>query len=172
MDKICSIRYVDAYYSYEKSIGETKLSFFEAHGYVEKNENNIVVSFIKERGLPLSNTISDKKNIVKGLVIPDKALVSVVSNYHTNMLSNINQGSAVEVTWRDIVYIANLPRYDCSIMYTEGIIFKIKKDHIVLKNPETIRTYPAPIKNHPGGGHPTYLVVPISFITDIKLINK
>lgn len=172
MDKICSIKYVDAYYSYEKNIGETKLSFFEAHGYVERDENDIVISFIKERGLPFSKIINEKRNIIKGLVIPAKALISVVSNYSTNILSNIHEGSMVEVTWRDIVYIANLPRYDCSTMYTEGSLLRIEKDHIILKNPETIRTYPTPVKNHPGGGHPTYLIIPISFINNIELINK
>lgn len=172
MDKICNIKYVDAYYIYEKNIGETQLSLFDAHGYVEEVANNIVIIFIKKRGTVNSKTIGNKKAIIKGLVIPDTALVSAVDNYSTNILKNLKEDSMVEIIWRDIVYIANLPRYDCSVMYTEGSLFRIEKDHIVLKDPETIRTYPSPIKNHPGGGLPTYLIIPISFITSIGLINK
>ena len=96
--------------------------------------------------------------------------MSTVENYSTNILKNLKEDSTVEVIWRDIVYVANLPRYDCSVMYSEGSLFRIEKDHIVLKDPETIRTYPSPTKNHPGSGRPTYLIIPISFITSIKLI--
>jgi len=168
-DKIYNIKYVDAYYSYAKSIDQTKLSVHEAHGYIERNADNIIIIFIKKGGANNKRTIDEKENIVKGLIIPDTALVSVVDTYQTDVLKNITTGLSVVVTWRDVVYVANLPRYDCSVMYTEGVLFRIEKDHIVLKNPETIRTYPSPIKNHPGRGLPTYLVIPISFITDITI---
>ncbi|HAT68066.1 MAG: hypothetical protein A2481_01225 [Candidatus Yonathbacteria bacterium RIFOXYC2_FULL_47_9] len=170
MDKICNIKYVDAYYIYEKKIGKTQLSLFDAHGYVEEVANNIVIIFIKKRGIVNSEAISNKEAVIKGLVIPDTALMSTVENYSTNILKNLKEDSTVEVIWRDIVYVANLPRYDCSVMYSEGSLFRIEKDHIVLKDPETIRTYPSPTKNHPGSGRPTYLIIPISFITSIKLI--
>ena len=36
-------------------------------------------------------------------------------------------------------------------MYTEGTLYQIEDDHIVLKDTETIRTHPMPVKNHPAG---------------------
>lgn len=171
MEKIFNIKYVDAYYIYAKDLGATKLSLHEAHGYVERNGNNIIIIFIKKRGTSSKEIIKNKENIVKGLVIPDTALSSVVDKYNSDILNNVTKGSSVKVEWRDIVYVANLPRYDCSVMYTEGILFRIEKKHIVLKNPETIRTYPTPIKNHPEGNPATYLVIPVSFIKDITVIN-
>jgi len=171
MKKIYTVKYVDAYYIYEKRIGKTKLSLHEAHGYVERRGNNIIIIFIKKRKISNKKTIEGKENIVEGLVIPDTALVSVVDTYKTDILKNITIGSSVSVTWRDVVYVTNTPTYDCPIMYTEGILTKIKRDHIVLKDPETIRVYPTPVRNHPGRGLPTYLMIPISFITDITVIK-
>ncbi len=167
MKKIYIVKHVDAYYTYEKRIGKTKLSFHEAHGYVERKGNNIIIIFIKKRKISNKKTIERKENIIEGLVIPDTSLVSVVDTYKTDILKNITIGSPVSVTWRDVVYVANTPTYDCHIMYTEGVLTKIKRDHIVLKDPETLCVYPSPARNHPGMGLPTYLVIPISFITDI-----
>ncbi|TSC55092.1 MAG: hypothetical protein LiPW30_558 [Parcubacteria group bacterium LiPW_30] len=172
MDKIYNIKYVDASYSYEESINQTKLDLFEAYGYVEKNKNNIVITFIKKHGISEEKQNHDKEvNIINGLVIPDTSLASISSAYKTNILDNIKINYAVSVTWRDVVHVENLPRYDCSVMYTEGILVKIESDYVILKDPKTIRTYPTPVKNHPGSGLPTYLVIPISFITDIEVVK-
>ena len=174
MKKIYSVKYIDAYYSYVKylkNITQTKLLPFEAHGYVERNGNSIIIIFIKKRKISNKKTITKKENIVKGLVIPDTALVSIVDTYKTDILKNITMGLWVSVTWRDVVYVANTPTYDCHIMYTEGIVVKIGSDHIVLKDPETLCVYPSPVENHPGRGLPTYLVIPISFITDVTIIK-
>lgn len=165
MSKIYNIHYVDAYYSYDNEIGETKLSPHEAYGYVEKNNDNLVIIFIKKGGA------EKDQNIIKGLIMPNTALISTLGSVGNDILSNVEVGSRIKMEWRDIVYVANQPRRDCSMMYTEGVLVKIEKDHIVIKNPETIRAYPKPIKNHPGGGLPTYLVVPVSFITDISVIK-
>jgi len=172
MDKIYNIKYVDAYYSYEKNITQTKLSLFEAYGYVEKNADNLVIIFIKKLGIKNEKTIKENEDIIKGLVIPYTALVSAVRTFKTNILKNLAEGSSVTVKWRDLVFVANLPRYDCSTMYTEGILFKIASDHIVLKNPKTIRIYPYPVKNHPESEIPSYLIIPISFITNITILKK
>ncbi len=166
MSKIYNIHYVDAYYLYDDEIGETKLSPHEAYGYMEKNNDNLVIIFIKK--------VEDSQNqiIVKGLVIPNTALISALGSATNDiLLRNIEVGSRIKIEWQDIVYVANILRRDCSVMYTEGVLVKIEKDHIVIKNPETIRTYPRPVQNHPGGGLPTYLVLPISFITDISEIK-
>jgi len=170
MDKISRVEYVDASYTYDEDLSEAKLSVFEAHGYVEKVADNIVIIFIKKRGTNIQETIKNKENIVKGLVIPNSALISAVNINKNKILDGITEGLLVTVTWRDIVYVANTPTYDCATMYTEGTLVKIEKDHIILKNPETIRTYPFPVKNHPAE-KPSYYTIPISLIAEIKVIK-
>ncbi|MCR4306739.1 MAG: hypothetical protein NUV42_02100 [Candidatus Yonathbacteria bacterium] len=169
-DKVYNVSYTDAAYFYKKPIGKTKLSLHDAYGYVKKNGNNIIVTFIKKRGENRPPKIDKKTDIIKGLVVPDTALMSVVKTFKTDILKNVPVGANVEVTWRDVVYVANTPTYDCPIMYSEGIVHKIEKDHIVLKNPETIRVRPTPVRNHPVE-RARYYVIPISFITSIAVIK-
>lgn len=165
IDKIYNIKYVDAYYTYAKNISQTKLSLHEAHGYVKKNKNNIIIAFIKRK------LAHGQEEVALGLVIPDMALVSKKDTANRKILANLRVGLFIAITWRDIViFDSGDLRNDCPIMYTEGILFKIEKDHIVLKNPETIRTYPDPIKNHPIK-KPGYYIIPISFITNITIIK-
>ena len=165
IDKIYNIRYVDAYYIYAKNTSQTKLSLHEAYGYIRRNGNNIIIAFIKKK---LTN---EQEEVALGLVIPDTALISKKNTDKNKILANFKTGISVAVTWRDIVIFdsGNL-RDNCPIMYTEGILLKIEKDHVVLKNPETVRTYPDPIKNHPKK-KPNYYIIPTSFITDIVIIK-
>lgn len=165
MDKIYNIKYVDAYCIYAKKIGQTKLSIHEAYGYVKKNGNNIIIAIIKRK------LAHKKEEVALGLVIPDTALLSYKNN-NARILADFKMGVLVAVIWRDIViFDYSGSRNDCPIMYTEGVLFKIEKDHIVLKNPETIRTYPNPIKNHPIK-KPNYYMIPISFITNIAIVKQ
>jgi len=169
MDEVYRVEYVDAYYIYEDELGETKLSPHEAFGYVERKGDSIVIRFIKkviEEGKP---DTSDPDHIPEGLVIPDTALLSINKDFKLPALDTIRISSSVIVTWRDVVHVGNMVRTDCSVMYTEGILHRVEDDHVVIKDPETIRTYPLPIANHPGG-KPTYLVIPKSFITEIKAV--
>ena len=184
IDKIYNIKYVDAHYSYEPDLytrgyyankedlnaQSTELHFLSAHGYTEKYNNNIIIAFIKKKGVPLRETIKNGEKIIKGLIIPDRALASNTHIYPHGVLKGIKLGSRVAVTWRDILYVANIARYDCSRMYTEGTLYKIEDDHIVLKDTETIRTNPTPIKNHPAG-KPQWYTLPISFIESIEGIS-
>ncbi|MFA6270451.1 MAG: hypothetical protein WC657_04565 [Candidatus Paceibacterota bacterium] len=163
-NEVYNIKYVDASYSYAKKIDKTELSLHEAYGYVNKSDNNIIITFIKKK-LP-----KGQEESALGLVIPDTALLSYKDD-NAKILADFKIGMSVAVTWRDIVIFesSNL-RKDCSTMYTEGFLFKIEKDHIVLKNPETIRTYPTPIKNHPIN-KPSYCTIPVSFIISITIIK-
>lgn len=183
MEKIYRIEYADAHYSYEPDlytkgyyidgkdlrVESTSVHFFSAHGYLETHDGNIVIAFIKKRGVLLKDTIEKGENIVKGLVLPDTALLSNVRTSSRNVLKEVKIGLRVAVTWRDVVYVANQPRYDCSIMYTEGVLHKIENDHIVLRDTETIRVHPMPAVNHPAG-RPMWYSIPISFIKDIEII--
>lgn len=165
MNKVFNIKYIDACYIFTKKISQTKLFLHEAYGYVKKNGNNIIIVFIKRK------LDHGQEKVALGLVIPDTALVSKKDIFDKNILTNLKIGMSIAVTWRDIVvFDYDDSRNDCSIMYTEGILFKIEKDHIVLKNPETVRVYPSPIRNHPLK-KPDYYIVPTSLITDIKIVK-
>lgn len=163
MEKISNIKYIDASYFYNKNL-PTKLSIHEAYGYMRKSKKNITIEFIKQ----ISKN-KDNKQIIKGLIIPANALTSLNKNFEIQGLQKIKIGSNISVVWRDIVYIANMPKRDCSIMYSEGILYKATNSYLVLKNPETIKTHPLPIKNHPQK-KPKYYMIPKSFITEIKII--
>jgi len=171
MDNICNIKYVDAYYSYDKHLKETKLSVFEAHGYVEKNKNDIIVVFIKEKNVSVKSMIKEKKKMPMGLVIPDTALIAVSgTNNNLDAINDLTEGVFLSVTWNDIVFVANVARYECAVIYTEGVLYKIKNDHIVIKDPETIHTHPFPVKNHPIKA-PNYYIIPTSLISDVSVIK-
>lgn len=171
-DQVYSIKYIDAYYVYLKNIKKTDYTSFlphEAYGYMERNGDNIIIIFIKKRGTSVKKLIKEKGKIVKGLVIPDTSLITTSKNKKNNdVLKNVTINSPVSVTWRDIVYVANMAVHDCSIMYTEGILIRIENDHIVLKTPETICVDPAPVKNHPME-KPNYYIIPTSFIKNISV---
>lgn len=185
MDTVRQIFYVDAHYSYEPDlytkeyythkedlrIESTSVHFFSAYGYIEEHGSNIIVAFIKKRGVSLKETIKKNENIVDGLIIPDIALLSKSRECGRNILKGTKTGSRVAVTWRDMVYVANQPRYDCAVMYTEGTLDRIEDDHIVLRDTETVRVHPVPVKNHPAG-KPMWYTIPISFIKDVEVISK
>lgn len=185
MDKIYNVKYVDAhssyepdlytkeYYTYKKDLIErsTSVYSFSAYGYVEKRGDDIIIAFIKKKGIPLKNTIEKGEKIVDGLVIPESSLASKANLYNRGILKEVKIDSRVAVTWRDPTYIKRLSEYDCSTMYTEGILYKIEKDHIVLKDTETIRTHPMPVVNHPAG-KPMWYIIPTSLIKDAEVISK
>lgn len=184
MDKIYNIKYVDAHYSYEPDLytkeyyshkkdlrtESTSVSFLDAYGFVERYGSDIIIAFIKKKGVPLKETIEKKEKIAAGLIIPDVALLSTARSFSHSILKGVKKDSRVAVTWRDISVVLGGLRYDCAIMYTEGTLYKIEKDHIVLKDTETIRVHPMPVKNHPAG-KPLWYTIPISFIKDVENIS-
>lgn len=184
MDKIYNIKYVDAWSSYEPDLytdkyyddksdlrtKSTSVYFFNTYGFMERHGNDIVIAFIKKNGIPLKETIEKKEKIVDGLVIPSGALLSNATPLDHNVLNGLKIDSRVAITWSDPTYIKRLSEYECSVLYTEGTLYKIEKDHIVLRDTETIRVHPMPVKNHPAG-RPLWYVIPISFIKDIENIS-
>jgi len=167
--KVYRVEYVDAHYSYLENIKETKLIPHSAYGYVRENDGNIIITFIRKKNDDDYQT-NRKDNLIKGLIMPNTALVSAVHKYKTEILKKIKVGMKIEVTWKDVVIVANNPVYICPIMLTKGILYKIEKDHIVIAKPKTIRKYPAPNIDHPPK-KPTFYVIPISFITSVKSIK-
>ena len=163
MDNIYNIKYIDA--SYLKNFVEkdkltkTRLIQHDAYGYVKKNKDNILISFIKE--------VDNDENVLT-LIIPDVAVKSksLVSNF--NIVDNIKIGLFVEIEWRDIVFTPDKFRDDCSVMVTSGILYRIELDHIVIEKPETIRRYPKSNKRHPEE-NPSFYIIPKAFINSIKI---
>ncbi len=176
IEKTYNAEYVDAYCSYTKTITKingTSLLVCNAYGFVERNGDNIIIVFIKKHRSSVKKLIRGKGKIIEGLVIPDTSLVSHIKKHKkkdSKILKNISINSSVSVVWRDVVHVANMAVHNCFTMYTEGILIRIESDHIVLKNPETIRAEPPPIKNHPLE-RPNFYIIPIGFIKDISIID-
>jgi hypothetical protein len=167
MEKISLVKYTDAYYIYGKECPPTKIPLHEAYGYVTKTYDVLLVEFIK-----LSQAENQKKenvNTVKGLIIPAQALISNSNHFVKNNLNDLTQQSKIAITWSDVVYIANVPRTDVSIMKSEGILEKNADDHIVLSHPKTFRIKPLPEERHPEKD-PDYYVIPKSLILTVKTI--
>jgi hypothetical protein len=163
MNQFSKIEYTDAYYILEEpDILQTKLPKNEAFGYVEKNENNIVVHFIIKKDSKASSNIK----IVMGLVLP---ISSIYTQKYLKELDDIKENSSVALTWKDVVFLQNDEIRGVSTMYTEGIVIQNNSDHLVIKNPETLRIKPEPVKNHPQV-KPLYYVIPKSFIIEYKNI--
>lgn len=168
MSKIYNIHYTDAYYGYAKTYPKTtKLPHNEAYGYLNYNtEKDLIVTFIKKREEEYVKT----SPVIKGLIIPQNAVVSK-NNIFLSQLDDFKKNSKLAITWKDILYVANLPRNECPTMYTEGILIKNNNDHLVIGEPETIRINPKPLKNHPAE-KPYYYVIPKAFIIECARIDK
>jgi hypothetical protein len=163
MNKFSKIQYTDAYYILEEpDVLQTLLPKNEAFGYVEKKENTIVVHFILRKD---SNDSLNAK-MVMGLVLP---ISSIDTQNYLKELDHIQENSLVALTWEDVVFLQNDEIRGVSTMYTEGIVIQNNSDHLVIKNPETLRIKPEPVKNHPQV-KPLYYVIPKSFIIEYKNI--
>jgi len=171
MKLVSNIHYTDAYYISEPvATPVTNLPHHEAFGFVKKGvDESIIISFIKKCDGGEDNAEHDPDHIVRGLIIPETALLSRQNDY-LEELKSLKTGEEAAVTWKDVVHVANMSRNSSSIMYTEGLFVDNHSDHIVLKDPETIKIHPTPVKNHPAI-KPFYYVIPKSAITRFEYIH-
>lgn len=159
MTKIHNIKYYDSAYSYaEKLPSKIELKIHECIGYVKKKKDYIHVSFVIEKNK------TDQKGVM-GLIIPNNALISSKSK-----IRKIIKGAKVAITWADIVYFKNTEQKEYSTMCTKGEFVRQGKNFIIIKNPETIRINPKPIKNHPVD-KPKFYCIHSSVITKISEIK-
>lgn len=159
MPKIYSIKYFDSAFSYEKEMSKnSKLKVHECFGYVKEEKTHLQVSFIQ-------CSIDSKKCNTEGLLIPKNALTSKKVT-----LKKIPPGSKISVTWEDIVHFKNTLPEKCSTMYTEGILIEQNKNYLTIKDPETIRINPKPIRNHPEQ-KPALYKIHASIITNIDIFK-
>lgn len=111
---------------------------------------------------------------MEGLILPkgSRVLEYVDKKYQDDFLKSLEECDVkikdkVEITWKDIAHVIDSTQAECSMMYTEGVLHRIYDDFILVSNPETMRYYPLPVKNHPPV-KPFYYVIPKSFILEIK----
>ena len=167
MKNIFCIQYVDAYYVYSEKRDQTFLKPHRAYGYVVPDPVSTIILFTIEK----DKKYKKGEEIYEGLIIPTKALKPYQLKKFIALEKEIQncRGAHSAVIWLDVVHVGGLARSECAQMYTEGVLHRIEKDHIVIKNPETIRVYPAPVRNHPEK-KPTFYIIPKSFIEKIEKI--
>lgn len=159
MTKIYSIKYFDSVFSYEKETSKnSELKIHECFGYVQDKKTYLQVSFIQCK-------IDSKKCNIEGLLIPKNALIS-----KRVKTKNIPIGSKIAITWEDIVHFKNTLPKKCPKMHTEGILIKQNKNYLIIKDPETIRINPKPIKNHPEQ-KPTFYKIHTPIIINIDILK-
>lgn len=170
MNQIIAIRYIDAFYSKNKKLGGIKsITHYSVGGLISASKDFIVVSFVEKEGVPW-----------KGLLLPYVALIfnkkSKISETTgvKNKIKKIKKNILVGVFWKDLVYFESgiLPS-SYSLMYTEGKIYSITAEAIIIKNPETIKIAPKKAVNHPKKKvNISFLIIPRGFITDIEIYDK
>lgn len=162
MSQVHRVKYVDAAFLYSKEVPEVRLRDQEAYGYVAELDDVYVINFIKKSGISPDEIARSKMDVVKGLIIPKPV--------HRVEIDDSYIGKRIRVHWRDVVYVANLPRFQYSVMESVGVVEKIGDEVILLENPITQRISPSPAERHPKTDTPTYLLIPRSRIEMIKML--
>jgi hypothetical protein len=170
MRTVTKVQYVDAKYITTPDItSDTTLTLHEAYGYVSRYHNSLLVTFIEEvppasYSARLYRTVCFWKRalVIKGLILPEGALVSRSRVVETGVYTAVAIGSPVTVHWYDVVYLANVPVRDSHTMRTQGVLERVESDRIIVRNPTTVRIQPRPHRPHAQGA--TYLIIPIAFI--------
>lgn len=161
MNKFVVIRYRDALYYTSKKINHRGFPIHIAIGQIIKSGEYLVLCFTKKDNQP-----------EEGLFIPKKALILDKKEYSIlPAIENLKEGLKIGLYWKDIVHFVNgeLPS-ECTPMYTEGILFSIIKDALIIQNPETVMLGKN-IHNHPKE-NATFIVLPKLFITNIQIYDR
>lgn len=160
-----AIRYIDAFYSTKEKIESIKFTVHIAVGKFRVFDDHVVIIFKEEDNLPK-----------EGMLIPKQALILKDNNKSKLDFDDLDlhskKGSILGVFWKDIVYFedGNIPE-KCTTIYTEGELFSITFEAIVIKNPETIKIKTEEVRNHPEN-KPRFYIIPKSFIVDIEFYDK
>lgn len=169
MTTITRVHFFDTAYTTKPNAPAPHLKVHEAYGYLHRFGGNILVTFIKQTAPePLWRTCvrylfhCGHAHVVKGLVIPEEALVSHEDTSAQKVVSRIPIGTTISVTWRDVVYLANVYARPCHLMRTRGVLCDIRTDSIVVRAPQTTRLFPFPRRVHARDA--VYMTIPISLI--------
>ncbi|MFA5888849.1 MAG: hypothetical protein WCW47_00315 [Candidatus Paceibacterota bacterium] len=163
MKNIVVARYIDALYF--KKNEKLDFSQFKTHIAIGElvDNNNIIFCFTKKNKKPNTGLLLTQESIVFKKNKKNKL-------YNFNYLSKI--GVNVGIYWNDIVYFVNgkIPEM-CTKAYTEGKLFSVTSNAIIIKDPKTILLKKKVI-NHPADEKQSYCVIPKSFVTDIQFYDK
>ena len=160
-----AIRYIDAFYSTKEKIESIKFTTHITVGVLRVFDDHVVIIFKEEDSLPK-----------EGMLIPRQALIledNSKSELDFNDLDlHSKKGSVLGIFWKDIVYFesGNIPD-KCTTIYTEGELFSVTPEAIVIKDPETIKIKTEEIRNHPKN-KPRFYIIPKSFVVDIEFYDK
>lgn len=164
MNTIIAVRYIDAFYSTRNELKSMKFITHIAVGKPIVFSDYVTIIFKEEKNLPK-----------EGILIPKESLI-LEDNEIKLKFDDLNlyskKSSNIGVFWKDIVYFENGNMPDkCTIIYTEGELFSVTPEAIVIKNPETIKIKTKEVRNHPDK-KPRFYIIPKSFIVDIEFYDK
>lgn len=165
MNPIFFIEYIDALYFFDKE--EFTFKQFTVHSAIGKLivfENHIELIYKEKKNTP-----------VEGLLLPKNALI-LKGNEKKSNLQNLDFSnkinSDVGIYWSDIVHFVNEGIPDkCTQMYSEGQLFRVTYDAVIIKNPLTIIVNNKHLKKHPNEKI-SFIVIPKSFITNVDFYEK
>jgi len=161
MNKFVAIRYIDALYYTETVLDYTVFPVHITVGNLIDLTQDILISFTERNGEPC-----------EGLRIPKKALVLNEKKEDTLSDLSFRVGLDIGLYWKDVVHFTDcqIPEA-CTPMYSEGLLLEVTSDAYIIKDPNTIKIGKK-IANHPLDGKPTFIVIPKSFVTDIKFYDN
>lgn len=166
MKNIVAIKYIDAlYYKKYEKLKFTELTTHVAMGEVISiSDDHLTLSFVNKNGIP-----------EKGLLIPKNALIfekdTLISKKFN--LSDSHIGFDIGVFWNDLVYFQNgkIPR-QCTHMYSEGKLFSVTNNTLIIKNPETIKVREKNVAGNHLGREISLVIIPKSLIANFELYDK
>lgn len=170
MNKVVFVRYVDASYFEEKKLSNDKFITQYASGKVIAfSKESVTLCFTKKNGVPWS-----------GLLLPHGALILDKKNEISEMarvkskINKLEKKASVGVFWKDLVYFQNgvIPQAP-SLIYTEGKVFSVTNDAVIIKDPETMNITPGKLTDHPRElTRISFMLIPRKLITDVEIYDK
>lgn len=170
MDQIIFIQYIDTFYFEEnKLVSDKFITHYSVGKLITASKKSVVISFTEKDGMPW-----------RGLVLPRKAIIFDEKNNMSeparvkNKIKKMKKGTTVGIFWKDIVYFENgvVPSSPSS-MYTEGKIFSVTANAIIIKNPETMNITRGKLTDHPKELiYISFMIVPRLLVTDIEIYDK
>lgn len=170
MNKVVFVRYVDASYFEEKKLPNDKFIIHHAVGkIIASPKESVMLCFTKRNGIPWSCLL-----LPCGALILDKKNEVIEVARIKGKINKLEKNTSVGVFWKDIVYFQNgvIPQAP-SLMYTEGKVFSVTRDAVIIKDPETMNITPGKLTDHPRElTRISFMLIPRKLITDIEVYDK
>lgn len=170
MDQIIAIQYIDAFYFEENKLSNDKfITHYSVGKLINVSKKFVTLSFTEKDGIPWSGLLLPCEALVldKGNEIPELSRIK-------SKINKIEKNTSVGVFWKDIVYFENgIVPQSPSLIYTEGKVFSITADAVIIKNPETMNVTPGKLTDHPRElTYISFIVIPRKLITDVEIYDK